>query len=103
MPFHIETFDKPDHHELRLQVRPEHLDFLEARKDMLLACGAKLDDSGDFAHGGVYIVDTDAREEAERFIAEDPFTQAGLFQRIEITRWRMAYFDRQNRLKRAVA
>ena len=103
MPYHIETFDKPGHTDLRLKVRPVHLDFLEAHKDMILACGAKLDDAGEVAHGGVYIVDTDDRAEAERFISEDPFTHAGLFERIEITRWRLAYFDRQNRLTRAVA
>ncbi|RKT20759.1 hypothetical protein B0G69_4093 [Paraburkholderia sp. RAU2J] len=34
-----------------------------------------------------------AREEAEQFIAADPFSAVGLFERVTITRWRKAYFD----------
>jgi len=41
----------------------------------------------------LYVVDLDTREEAERFIAKDPFALAGLFERVTITRWRKAYVD----------
>ena len=61
MPYVIETFDKPDHRHVRASVRPEHLAFLEARKDKLLACGAKLNDDGSDAGGGLYIVDVEDR------------------------------------------
>lgn len=92
MPYVIETFDKPDHRHVRASVRPEHLAFLEARKDKLLACGAKLNDDGSDAGGGLYIVDVEDRGAAERFIAEDPFAKAGLFERVVVTRWRKAYY-----------
>jgi uncharacterized protein YciI len=59
----------------------------------LLAAGAVLDDDGSGAHGGVIIVDTDDRAEAETLIAEDPFTTAGLFQEVTVTRWRKAFFN----------
>lgn len=98
MPFVIETYDKPDHQSVRMQVRPKHLAFLEEHKARLLACGAKLDDAGQRATGGFYVVDFDNRTDAEEFIAQDPFTQAELFERVEITRWRMAFFNRQSRL-----
>jgi hypothetical protein len=99
MPYVIETYDHPGVGPLRLQHRPEHLRFLEANKGKLLACGAKLDDAGELATGVIYIVDTEDRSEAERFIANDPFTKAGLFREIVITRWRKGFFNFTNCLK----
>lgn len=95
MPYVIQTVDKPDSSQLRGATRPAHLEYLTARKDKLLAAGALIDDDGSGGHGGVLIIDTDDRAEAERFVAEDPFTKAGLFQKVTITRWRKAFFDKQ--------
>ena len=75
MPFLVETFDKPDSLALRQQHRPAHLDFLRENAAALLACGAKLSD------------------EAEAFIARDPFTSAGLPGEVRISRWRKAILD----------
>ncbi|WP_322030335.1 YciI family protein [Paraburkholderia sp. J76] len=91
MPFLIETFDKPGHADVRTRERDAHLEFLASNKELLLACGAKLNDDGSSAGGGIYIVDLETREEAERFIAQDPFTHAGLFESVKIVRWRKAY------------
>jgi len=91
MAYIIETFDKPGHQAVRQEHRPAHLAFLDANSHLLLACGAKLNDDGTDAGGGLYLVDVDTREEAERFIAGDPFTGVGLFERVAITRWRKAY------------
>ncbi|MDN7132147.1 YciI family protein [Vreelandella profundi] len=98
MPFLIETFDKPDHQVLRLEVRQAHLEYLDANVTLLLACGAKLSDDGTTASGGLYLVDLDSREEAERFIQADPFHEAELFAEVNIVRWRQAYLNRQNTL-----
>jgi len=95
MPYIIETFDKPGHQAVRQQHRATHLEYLDANKHLLLACGAKLQDDGTDAGGGLYVVDLDTREEAEAFIAADPFHQAGLFERVTITRWRKAYVGGQ--------
>ena len=93
MPYIIETFDKPDHQEVRQRHRAAHLEFLDANKGLLLACGAKLQDDGKDAGGGLYIVDLDTREAAQQFIDADPFSKADLFDRVTITRWRKAYVD----------
>ena len=93
MPYIIETFDKPGHEQVRKDHRPSHLVFLEQQKALLLACGAKLNDDGSDAGGGLYVVDVETRTEAEAFIAADPFSRAELFQTINITRWRKAYID----------
>jgi len=91
MPSLIETFDKPGHQQLRRDTRDEHLRFLETNKALLLACGAKLADDGSDLGGGLYVVDLETRDEAERFIADDPFSRVELFERVTITRWRKAY------------
>ncbi len=93
MPYIIETFDKPDHQWLRQEMRNAHLDFLAENADLLLACGAKLDDDGKDLGGGLYVVALDSRSDAEALIAKDPFSKAGLFDRVHITRWRKAYVD----------
>lgn len=91
MPYIIETFDKPGTLDLRAATRDAHLDFLAENAPLLLACGAKLDDDGNTAGGGLYVVELETRAEAEAFIAADPFYKAGLFERVSITRWRKAY------------
>lgn len=93
MPYAIQTVDKPGSAALRAEARPAHLAYLVQHQKMLLAAGALIGDDGTGGHGGILIVDTESREEAERFIAEDPFTKAGLFQTITVTRWRKAFFN----------
>jgi len=95
MPYAIQTVDKPDSAALRAKVRDAHLKYLDANLHLLLAAGAVTSDDGTGGHGGILIVDTDVRKEAEDFIAGDPFTQAGLFEKVTVTRWRKAYFDKK--------
>jgi uncharacterized protein YciI len=91
MPYVIETWDKPGSQAIRAQHRPAHLGFLAEHATKLLACGAKLHDDGSDMGGGIYVLDTEDRAEAEAFIAADPFTTARLFERVSITRQRRAY------------
>jgi len=93
MPYAIQTTDKPGTAELRLSERPAHLEYLTANQHLLLAAGALIDDDGTGGKGGILLVDTDDRAVAEQFIANDPFTKAGLFEKVTVTRWRKAFFD----------
>jgi hypothetical protein len=93
MPYAIITRDKPNQLSLRMQERPVHLDYLERNKHRLLAAGGMTDDDGQGGYGGVIILDTEDRAEAEAFIQNDPFTKAGLFCSIEVVRWRKAFFN----------
>ncbi|NIP98794.1 MAG: YciI family protein [Akkermansiaceae bacterium] len=95
MPYAIITTDKPDHAHLRDAHQAAHKKYLDANKHRLLAAGAMLDDEGSAAHGGVLIVDTESRKEAEEFVKGDPFSEAGLFEKVMITRWRKAFFNRE--------
>ena len=92
MPYVIITKDKPDSLALREEVRGVHLAYLTEHKAKLLAAGAQTADDGTGGTGGVIIVDTEDRAEAEAFIQNDPFTKAGLFDMIQVTRWRKAFF-----------
>jgi uncharacterized protein len=98
MPYAIITRDKPNSLALRNATRGTHIEYLEANKHLLLAAGAQIDDSGEGGYGGILLVDTDDRAEAEAFIHNDPFTKAGLFAGIEVVRWRKAFFDKQRTL-----
>ncbi|MEM7023143.1 MAG: YciI family protein [Pseudomonadota bacterium] len=93
MPYVIITKDKPDSLALRNQVRPVHLEYLVANQHLLLAAGAQTEDDGSGGSGGVIILDTEDRDTAEKFIADDPFTKAGLFENVQVSRWRKAFFN----------
>ena len=95
MPYAIITRDKPNSLQLRNEVRGPHLEYLTANQDKLLAAGAQVDDQGQGGYGGLIIVDTEDRAEAEAFIRNDPFTKAGLFCGIEVVRWRKAFFNKE--------
>lgn len=95
MPYAIQTTDRRDAGDLRARTRDAHIKYLDAHTHKLLAAGALIADDGTGGQGGIYLLDTDDRKEAEAFIASDPFTQAGLFEKVTVTRWRKAYFDKR--------
>ena len=74
MAYIIQTRYKEGSGDLYAEWRPEHVAYLDDRIDKLLAAGALLDDDGANPHGGVIILDTDDRQEAEDFIANDPLS-----------------------------
>lgn len=95
MPYVILMTDKPDSAKLRAETRAPHIEYLDANRHKLLAAGALTEDDGTGGSGSLYIVDTDDRAEAERFLYGDPFYQVGLFGEVRITRWRKAFYNGQ--------
>lgn len=95
MPFAIVTKDKDGHAHVRDKFQSAHKRYLDENKHLLLAAGAMLTDEGNAAHGGILIVDVESREAAEAFVKGDPFSDAGLFAEVVITRWRKAFFNGQ--------
>jgi uncharacterized protein YciI len=95
MPYAIQLQDKPNSAELRAATRAAHIDYLTRNQALILAGGALINDDGSGGHGGIILVDTEDRAIAERFIADDPFAQAGLFERVIVTRWRKAFFNKE--------
>jgi uncharacterized protein YciI len=99
MPYFIEVRDKPDSQHIRAEQLDEHLAYLDSNVELLLAAGGLLNDEGTVPSGGFYILDFDDRAQAEEFVANDPFTKAGLFEVVQVTRWRRAYFNYQRLIK----
>ena len=95
MPYAIITHDGPDSAAIRADLGAAHRQYLDDNKANLIAAGAMLDDDATAPQGSIFILDTDVREEAEAFLAGDPFSKAGLFKDAEIVRWRKAFFDFQ--------
>lgn len=93
MPYMIRTTDKADAAELRAATRAAHLVYLRSYTPRILAAGGFLNDDGSVGKGGMIILDTDDRAEAEQLIANDPFNIAGVFASVEIKRWRKVFFN----------
>lgn len=92
MPYLIDATDRVGTADLRQATRASHLRFVNANVHRLLAAGAKLDEDGT-SRGSFYILDTESRAEAERFIAADPYSIEGVFSETSITKWRKGFFN----------
>lgn len=93
MPYFIQTFDKAGSEDLRTEHRRRHLDYLEANKAKLLACGAKLSEVDGTPTGGIYLLDVESYAEAKAYIDADPFSEVELFREVTIEPWRKAFLD----------
>ena len=82
--FVLHCLDKPNSLDLRLATREAHLAYVRPRIDILKLGGPLLEEKGDMA-GSLMIIEVDDRAAAEAFSAGDPYTQAGLWDRVEIT------------------
>ena len=91
----ISCADNPDTAELRETHMRRHRSYLDNRKPVLVLAGATLTDDGSKPTGSLFIVNVGTRAEAETFSADDPFTQAGVFARITITRMRKSQWNPQ--------
>ncbi len=72
-----------------------HLDYLHSRKDILVVSGATLTDDGKGVIGSMLIINVQSRAEAEAFSDGDPFTKAGMFKSVTITRMRKGQWNPQ--------
>ena len=89
--FVLTCFDKQDSLALRLATRPAHLVYIESFPNLKLG-GPLLDDDGS-PMGSLFIIETDDREGAADFAANDPYAQAGLFESFTIRPWRQVIGD----------
>ena len=71
--------DKPDHAELRQRVRPEHKAYLAAVAERMAFAGPFTKDDGQTMLGSLLAIDFDSRDAAHAWLANEPFTKAGLY------------------------
>lgn len=87
----IMCFDKPDHVELRMKTRDEHLEWIQQPDIELKYAGPMLDDNGEASIGSLIIAEVSDLATARAIFAEDPYNKAGLFERVVIVPTRKVF------------
>ncbi len=93
MFFSIYITDRPGSAPDRVPAVEPHREYIKRHAHKILAAGATFAADGKTVEGGNYIVEME-RDEVERFVADDPFTLAGIRQSIVIQPWIKACFNR---------
>ena len=93
MLYIIYQVDRRDGAAIRAANRDAHFKYLDEHEDILVLGGAMLGEDGATRVGSVLIINVKSREDAERFSANEPFREAGLFERVEITRMRRGQWN----------
>lgn len=88
MHFVVFAMDKPNHTDVRLANRPDHLEFLKANADKIVYAGPMQSDDGEAMIGSMLVLDVADRAAAEAFAEADPYAKAGLFESTVIKRWK---------------
>lgn len=89
MLFMVAAFDKPGMLETRLRVRSEHLDYLKSLGACIKMGGGMLNDD-DQPLGSLLIIEAADRAAIEGLLDKDPYSRAGVFERVDIRPWRPA-------------
>jgi uncharacterized protein YciI len=84
MLFVFRLLDKPDAAALRQRVRPEHKAYLGAVAERIAFAGPLTHDDGVAMIGSLLAIEFPSREAAHAWLADEPFTRAGLYAGIEI-------------------
>lgn len=84
MLFAFWLLDKPDAIELRTSIRPVHKEYLAKIADKMAFAGPLTKDDGVSMIGSLLVADFNSREEAHGWLANEPFTKAGLYASISI-------------------
>lgn len=88
MPIYaIVGIDKPQSLELRMANREAHLAYVRGRLDEVKLAGPFLDEAGGMA-GSMLLIEAPDLAAARAFSDADPYTQAGLWARVEIQAFR---------------
>lgn len=93
MPYLIYARDFENMEVLREQIRDAHREHLRSIGDKLLVSGALLDEDGITVIGGLSLIDTDFRSEAEKFAYNDPYDKAGIRKETLILKWRQRWLN----------
>jgi uncharacterized protein YciI len=89
----ISCTDKANTAAIREKFLQPHRDYLQSQKGILVLAGATQTDDGKEAIGSLFVVNVGSRAEAKAFSEGDPFTRAGVFAAITITRMRKGQWN----------
>jgi uncharacterized protein YciI len=89
MLFALICSDKPDHLQVRLDTRSDHLAYLKGLGNDLKFAGPFLDAAGK-PNGSLVVFSAADRTGAEAIAAADPYAKVGLFASVDIRPWNWA-------------
>lgn len=84
MAYVIRAIDRPGALDIRTANRQAHIAFLQTAGDRLLLAGPLLSEAGEMA-GSLLVVDMESPADVASWLADDPYSAAGLFEAVEIT------------------
>lgn len=79
MLFAFVLHDRPGAAELRLRLRPVHKAYLAQVAPRIAFAGPLTHDDGETMIGSLLVIDFESREHARSWLADEPFTRAGLY------------------------
>lgn len=79
MIFSFILIDKPGAGELRQRMRPEHKAYLATVAERIAFAGPFVADDGQTMLGSLLAIDFASRDAAHAWLADEPFTRAGLY------------------------
>ena len=91
MQFAVYCLDKAGHAQVRTDNRPAHVDFLTRHNDHIILAGPMLSDDGQTMIGSLLVMDFADRATLDRFLAEDPYAKASLFQSVAVKPFRKSF------------
>ena len=83
----------PNFAALREKNLQPHIDYLKSQKKILVLSGGTTSDDGKEFVGSLLIVNVGSRAEAQAFVDGDPFTKAGMFRDVKVTRMRKGQWN----------
>lgn len=89
MQIALVALDRPGAVATRMEIRPAHLEFLDALGDTLVLAGPFLNDSGEGV-GTILVIEAENVAEARTVFARDPYAKADLFDQVTIKPWKLS-------------
>jgi uncharacterized protein YciI len=86
--FVLMCVDHPGGLDRRLAAREAHLAYARENLSMVKLAGPLMDEAGQMA-GSMFIMDAQDQAAVEAFTAADPYSLAGVFERVEIRPWKI--------------
>lgn len=84
MIYLMHMLDRPGAAALRQQWRPAHKAYLAAVAERIAFAGPLVQDDGRTMLGSLLAIDFDSRDAARAWLADEPFTLAGVYASVEI-------------------
>ncbi len=87
----VQCRDRADSAALRTATLAAHRAYVDTWESSITLSGPLITEGGEVRIGQFYVLHIESRSAAEEFIANDPFTKAGLFTSVEVTRIQLRF------------